>query len=145
MIIPVMLNIELPAEQYTKQNSKAAFNRLREHLHQYCVLLKGSSNNPLQMLQALREHSDPVIGEIIKHIIEEIPIKIQPDWDGQFHTIDWQLTTQLLACVSDIETLPVDAIETIQWQDIDTAHAIETIKTQLPLLASLAQITSYIL
>lgn len=130
MIVPVILNIEPPAEKYTKQNSKAAFNRLREHLHQYCVLLKGPSNDPQKMLQLLRDNSDPAIGEIIKHISEEVPIKIQPDWDGQLHTIDQQLTTQLLACVSDIETHPVDTIETIQWQDIDAAHAIETIKTQ---------------
>jgi len=125
MIVPVMLNIELPAEQYTKQNSKAAFNRLREHLHQYCVLLKGSSNDPQQMLKVLREHCDPAIGEIIKHISEEIPI-----WEGQLHTSDGNQAAKILACVSASAAHHDDASETILWQDIDAAHAIETIKTQ---------------
>jgi hypothetical protein len=136
MIIPVVLDIDTNME-YTKQNSKAAFKRLREQLSQYGVLLKSEHYDPIALLTQLRDKCDPSIREIIRKITEEVLVTADIDWDGTHGTLRMLNLPSVLAVVSTNETPKSSRVEFIHWHEMDLSKHIESLKrkrkdTRLP-------------
>jgi hypothetical protein len=130
MITPVVLSIDANRE-YTKQDSTAAYKRLREHLIQYGVLLKNKHYDPIALLQQLRKNSDPSIDVLIRNIIDEMPITAHTDdWDGKFDTIKMSHSLPVLACVSTDNHPENPDVEFVNWYDVDSSHTIDVFKQQ---------------
>jgi hypothetical protein len=136
MIVPVVLDIDINME-YTKQNSKAAFKRLREQLSQYGVLLKSKHYDPIALLTQLRGKCDPSISEIIRKITEEVLVTPDIDWDGTHSTLPMLNLPSVLTVVSTNETPKSTRVEFIHWHEMDLSKHIESLKrtrknTRLP-------------
>lgn len=136
MIIPIVLDIDTNTE-YTKQNSKAAFKRLREQLSQYGILLKSQHYDPTLLLTQLRDKCDPCISEIIRKITEEVLVTTDIDWDGTYDTLPTLNIPFILAGVSTNVTPKSKCVEFIHWHEMDLSKQIESLKrtrknTRLP-------------
>lgn len=129
MIVPVILTLDTNAE-YTKQNSKAAFVRLREHLRQYAALLKSRSHDPHVMLNTIHKQGDPTISELIRQIIEEVPVIEKHDWDGTLDTLNLPENQTILLCDTSQNAGTTSRVDRIDWRDIDTATSIENLRQQ---------------
>lgn len=127
MIVPIVLNFDMNT-QYTKQNSRAAFVRLREHLYQYGVLLKSKHYDPTSQFTQLRQQSDMAISDLVRNIVDEMPVSELPDWDGQIDTLNTSINCPFVACGANKDALNAQNIEHVDWHNIDTAPSIERIK-----------------
>jgi hypothetical protein len=82
------------------------------------------------LLNTLRQQCDSTISELIRQIIDEVPIIEKHDWDGTLDTLNLPEHQTVLLCETSHEAVATSRVDRVDWRDIDTANSIEKIKQQ---------------